>query len=161
MQYTSYLKMRQPYPIISILIINDTMNHSIYKILLMMISIIVLGTSCMKEDSGIDLTSRDWRVEKIRNDGQLTYITTDSTYILQFHSDTEYNLNLDVNMCMGLYEVPDQGNIEIQPMACTKVCCDTEFAEELAFLLPKMTRYYARSDVLYLEGDGKIVLQPY
>ena len=151
----------QPFSHICILYINDLMKNDIFRILILVISSGLLGTSCMKEYSDVDLTSNHWKVVKIKNDGQLTYITTDSTYILRFSSKTEYNLDLDVNICMGLYEVPGNGIIEIQPMACTKVCCDTEFAEELASLLPGMTRYYARGEELYLEGDGKIVFQAY
>jgi len=144
-----------------ILTINDNMKHGKFKILILVIGFGLLGSSCMKEDIHIDLSSKHWKVVKIKNDGRLTFTSTDSTYILRFSSKTEYNLDLDVNMCIGLYEVPDPGELEIQPMACTKVCCDSEFAEELAFLLPRMTEYYARGDELYLEGDGKIVLRPY
>ena len=137
------------------------MKYSKFRILFLMISFGLLGSSCMKEDIDIDLTSKHWKVVKIKNAGQLTYTATDSTYILRFSTESEFSLDLDVNMCIGLFEVPEQGSIDIQPMACTKVCCDSEFAEELAFLLPGMSEYYTRGDELYLEGDGKIVLQPY
>lgn len=144
-----------------ILTINDNMKHGKFKILLLVISVGLLGASCMKEDTDIDLSSKHWKVVKIKKEGQLTYTSADSTYMLRFSSNTEYKLDLDVNMCIGLYEVPNPGELEIQPMACTEVCCDSEFAEELAFLLPGMTRFYTMGDLLYLEGTGKIILQPY
>ncbi len=137
------------------------MKHGTFRILLIVISFGLLGSSCMKEDMDVDLSSKDWKVLKIKNKGQLSYTSTDSTYVLCFSSKTEYTLDLDVNGCIGSYEVPDPGNIEIQPMACTKVCCDSEFAEELACLLPGMTEYYTRGGELHLEGVGKIVLQTY
>jgi heat shock protein HslJ len=136
------------------------MKHCKLNILLLMLCFELFGLSCTKVDTDIDLTAHNWKVEKIRKNGQLTYTITDSIYILRFISNSEYNLDLDVNMCSGLYEIPDQGKLEIQPMACTEVCCDSEFAEEMAFLLPRMTEYYGKDSVLYLEGDGKIVLQP-
>ena len=111
-------------------------------------------------DVDIDLTSSGWKVEKIRNSGQLIYSGTDSTYVLRFTSATEYTLNLDVNACIGLYEVSHRGSIAMQPMACTEICCDTDFAWELAGLLPEMTAYYVMDNRLYLEGDGEIILQP-
>ncbi|MEA3479280.1 MAG: META domain-containing protein [Bacteroidota bacterium] len=137
------------------------MKYSISNLLLITISLGLMGSSCLKEDIHIDLSSNPWKVVKIKEDGKLSYTDTDSTYILRFSNDTEYHLNLDVNVCFGFYEIPDQGKIEIQTMACTEVCCDTAFAEELAFLLPGMTEYYSRSGELYLEGEGKIVLQPH
>ena len=137
------------------------MKHGKFKILFLVFSIGLLGSSCMKENIDIDLSSKHWKVVKIKSDGQLGYTSTDSTYVLAFSSKTEYNMDLDVNMCAGFYEAPEPGSIEIQPMACTEVCCDSEFAEELAFLLPRMKEYYTRRNELYLEGEGKIVLQPY
>ena len=117
-------------------------------------------SSCTKKDLDIDLTSSDWKVVKIRNSGQLIYSGTDSTYILRFTSETEYSLNLDVNACVGLYQLTHRGSIAIQPMACTEMCCDSHFAWELAALFPEMTSYYLRDDKLYFQGEGEIILQP-
>ena len=137
------------------------MKPSILKALLLLLIFGSVGSSCLKEDIDIDLTAKAWKVEKIRKSGQLTFTNTDSTYILRFVSDEEYNLSLDVNTCMGNYDILQKGSVEIQTMACTEICCDSEFAEDLSLLLPKMTRYYARGSELYLEGDGKIVLRSY
>lgn len=114
----------------------------------------------MKEEIDIDLTAKDWKVEMIKENGQLSFTRTENTYILRFTSNTGYNLSLDVNTCMGTYEIPENGDIEMHAMACTKICCDSEFAEDLALLFPKMTGYYGKGEKLYLEGDGKIVLKP-
>jgi len=137
------------------------MKPSILKALLLLLIFGSVGSSCLKEDIDIDLTAKTWKVEKIRKSGQLTFTNTDSTYILRFVSNEEYNLSLDVNTCMGNYEILQKGSVEIQTMACTEICCDFEFAEDLSLLLPKMTRYYARGGELYFEGDGKIVLRSY
>ena len=135
------------------------MNPSKLKILLLMFIFGLLVSSCMKED--IDLTANNWKVEKIKQSGQLTFTNTDNIYILQFVSDEEYNLSLDVNSCIGHYDVLQNGIVEIQTMACTEICCESDFAEDLSVLFPKMTRYYARGDELHFEGDGKIVLRSY
>ena len=136
------------------------MNHCKLIILLLMLGIGLLGSSCEKKDVDIDLTSEDWKVEKIRKSGKLIFTSTDSTYILEFTSDEAYRLDLDVNTCIGLYEIAQKGSIEFQAMACTKICCDTEFAMDLSGLFPKMTGYYIRDNKLHFEGDGEIILQP-
>ena len=137
------------------------MKHSKWLIQVFILSFGLLGLSCVHEDVDIDLTANPWKVEKIRKSGQINFTNTDSTYILRFLNDAEYNLSLDVNTCMGQYQIPNKGDIEIQAMACTEICCDTEFAGDLSLLFSKMKRYYARGDELHFEGGGKIVLQSY
>jgi len=137
------------------------MKHNNWIILILIPILGLLGSSCAQEDVDIDLTANNWKVEKIRKSGQVNFTNTDSTYILQFLSDSEYELSLDVNTCMGQYQIPNKGDIEIQAMACTEMCCDTEFAGDLSLLFSKMKRYYGRGDELHFEGGGKIVLQSY
>jgi hypothetical protein len=120
----------------------------------------ILLASCDKKDMDIDLTSSEWKVEKIRKSGQLIYSGTDSTYVLRFTSETEYTLNLDVNACIGLYRVTHRGCIAIQPMACTEICCDSDFAWELAELFPEMSSYFLRDNRLHFQGEGEIILLP-
>ena len=131
-----------------------------FYIMSLLLGLFFLGPSCEKKDVDVNLTADDWKVEKIRKSGILIYTSTDSSYILHFSDAKTFNLNLDVNNCIGLYEIPDKGSISFQAMACTEICCDTEFAEDLASLFPKMTSYYVRENKLYLEGDGEIILQP-
>lgn len=124
--------------------------------------LVIVGTlsqACQKEFIDIDLAANSWRIEGIKKSGQLTFESTENKYILRFTSDTIYTLSLDVNTCLGLYGIPDQGKIDMNVMACTEVCCDSEFAEELSLLLPKMTRYYSKGEELHFEGKGKIILK--
>ena len=138
--------------------IKNPMKNSKLKLRLLILSIGFLGLSCEKKDIDIDLRANAWKIEKIRISGQSTYTKTDSTYILRLSGDEEYNLNLDVNTCGGPYEILLKGSIEFQAMACTEICCDSDFAEDLASLFPKMTSYYVRDNSLHFEGDGEIIL---
>ena len=131
-----------------------------YILVTLLVSVLLIS-SCQKEDLDIDLTTNNWKVEKIRRSGQLTYESTDSSYILRFLSDTAYTLSLDVNTCFGQYEILHKGSIEIQAMGCTEVCCDSDLAVDLSLLFPKMTQYFGKEDELHFEGDGKIVLKSY
>lgn len=55
------------------------------------------------------------------------------------------------------YEIINSGNIMISPMGCTQICCDSDFAEDLSQLFPKMTEYYGKGDELIFEGQGEII----
>ncbi len=115
--------------------------------------------SCQKEDVNIDLQLNNWEIMEVMWSSQSNSAETDSSYIVQFHQDSAVYLQLDVNTCFGKYFISEQGEIEIQGMGCTEMCCDSEFAESLPSLFLKMRKYYALGDRLYLEGDGRIILE--
>ena len=116
--------------------------------------------SCKKEDINIDIESNKWVVVKMKSQGESTYTKARESYVLEFISDTTYTLKLDVNNCFGHYEILNSGNIMISPMGCTKICCDSDFAEDLSQLFPKMTEYYGKGDELIFEGQGEIIFNP-
>ena len=157
------MKMKTKQPILTncILMIKLIVKQDKLKILCLAMVLVMLGPACTKKDIDVDLSSREWQVEKIRKTGKLIYTTTDSTYMLTFTSNEVYGLTLDVNSCSGHYEIPQNGKICFQAMACTKVCCDTKFAEDLVGLFPEMNGYFVKDNRLYLEGNGEIILKPY
>jgi len=135
------------------------MKHLKVQLLLLALMAGMMTTSCDKKDIYIDLTSNDWEVVKIKKDGDSGYTKARESYILSFTSENTYAINLDVNNCFGDYDITSDGNIDFGLMGCTEVCCDSEFAQNLSLLFPKMTKYYGKGDELILEGEGKIVLK--
>jgi len=135
------------------------MKHLKVQLLLLALMAGMMTTSCAKKDIYIDLTSNDWEVVKIKKDGDSGYTKARESYILSFTSENTYAINLDVNNCFGDYDITSDGNIDFGLMGCTEVCCDSEFAQNLSLLFPKMTKYYGKGDELILEGEGKIVLK--
>jgi len=128
------------------------------KISFWVLSLGLLAISCEKRMVDVDLTANTWKVDKIRTSEQKAFETTDSLYILQFNGDGSCFLNLDVNTCGSYYEVPSAGSIKFQMVACTEICCDTDFATALSALFSKMKSYYVQNNRLHLEGEGEIVL---
>ena len=122
--------------------------------------LLVLLLSCEKEDINIDIKSNKWVVLKMKSQGEFTFTEAGENYVLEFESDTTYTLRLDVNTCFGYYEIINNGNIKIGLMGCTEVCCDSDFAEDLSQLFPKMTEYYGKGNNLIFEGEGEIVFEP-
>ncbi len=135
------------------------MKQRKYQILIFTILFGLIMWSCKKEDINIDIKSNNWELVKIKEQGESFYTRAKESYVLEFVSDTTYTLKLDVNSCGGHYEIVNSGNIIISLMGCTKVCCDSDFAEELLQLFPKMTKYYGKGNELIFEGDGEIVFK--
>jgi len=133
------------------------------RIILLALSILFIGfvaDACKKdENKSIDLQSGDWKVIKLKNPRSNDYSETRNEYILSFKTDTTYGIGLDVNQCGGSYEIKGSGTINISTPACTRVCCDSDFANNLIQLLPDMTQYFERGKELVLEGNGEIVLE--
>lgn len=115
--------------------------------------------TCEKKDIDIDITSCKWEVISSKKSGQIFSDKPKDSYILEFNSDTTYSLSLDVNHCSGHYEIPGKGKIDFTTVACTEVCCDSEFAENLPGLLHNITDYFVRGEILTLTGDGQIKLK--
>lgn len=120
---------------------------------------LIISGSCKKKEICINLTANEWEVVKIKKEGASSYTKAKNSYVLKFTSKQTYSINLDVNECFGAYENRSCGNILIEPMGCTEVCCDTEFAQSLSILLPEMNQYYIIGDELILEGEGVIMLK--
>ena len=135
------------------------MKQRKYLILIFTILVGLIMWSCKKEDSNIDIESNNWEIVKIKNQGESTYTNATESYILVFVNDTTYTLKLDVNNCGGQYKIVQNGKISFNTMACTEICCDSEFAENLVLLLSKMTEYYGKGNELILEGQGEIILK--
>ena len=113
--------------------------------------------SCVKEDIYVDITLNKWKVEKIKKQGEMVFIKTNESYILEFINDTIYTINLDVNHCGGKYKIITSGTMEIEDTYCTEICCDSDFAEDLVQLLSKTAKYFGKGNELIFEGDGEIV----
>ena len=131
-----------------------------FQILLVVALIGLTALSCKKENVNVDITSNKWEVVKIKRQGESSYSKAKKSYILEFKSDTTYSFIFDVNDCFGYYEIISNGNIKINAMGCTQICCDSDFAVELMQMFPKMSKYYGRGNELIFEGEGKIILKP-
>lgn len=134
------------------------MHRRKYLILIVLLLTGMTIWSCKKDNSNTSITSNSWEVFKLSKQGETTYSLVPNRYILKFINDTTYTLNLDVNTCQGTYKITTDKDIEINPMACTKVCCDSAIAEDLQHTLPEMTEYYVKNKELILTGKKGTVI---
>jgi len=70
--------------------------------------------------------------------------------VIEFRADGSYGLRLDRNSCSGTYENSLEGVITISGAMCTEICCDSDFSEKFATMLPKVESYSISGDDLKL-----------
>ena len=80
-------------------------------------------------------------------------------YVLDFQSETQFTLNLDINAGGGKWEQPDEGKIHFFEMSFTEACCDSQFAIDMLEIFGTVEVYELDGQILTLGGDGKIVLK--
>lgn len=130
------------------------------QIIIFVTAIGLILSSCKKQNSYIDITQNKWEVVKIREQSSFSYENANKRYVLEFNNN-EFNINLDVNNCFGKYQIISREEIEIESLGCTEICCDSDFAENLSHLFPKMTKYSRIENNLIFEGEGEIILKQY
>jgi len=132
------------------------------KIISLLFFLLLSVASCEKENTGLNLQANNWKVEKIRKKYQSNYAYPDSTYMIRFTSDSQFEFTLDTNRCTGRYEISDKGRFILHGMHCTRICCDSKFATDFKLLFTRMTEFYGIKGKLHFEGEsaGEIVLEP-
>lgn len=121
------------------------------------LALLLSASECGKKE--IVLAGTRWKVSEMRQPNATSAQLPTKDYILEFQNENSLSIRLDVNNCMGSYEITDKGAIRILPPGCTKMCCDSEFAMNLAQTLSNMQTFKLKNDVLHLSGQGKIVLE--
>ncbi len=115
--------------------------------------------SCEKSDASLDLIDYDWKVKSVENVPLGSQ--ADERFVLRFSNDSSSTIKLDVNSCFTSYKITGKDKIDFGVMGCTKICCDSDFAQSLAKVLDKVTDYHMEGNLLYLTGGGEIILEKY
>ena len=107
--------------------------------------------ACSEERSIDSLVGTEWLLTDLEI--SLDNLVPETDYILKFDSETNFSMNLDVNNCGGNYEDFNDGMINFKAgLACTKICCDSEFSNKLARLFPSIVTFRIQNDVLTLDA---------
>jgi hypothetical protein len=113
---------------------------------------------CTKEEIHPGITDRVWEVSGM-NLNHEAFFHAPNTYIFEFIDQHNYSLTLDRNECFGSYQLLDSTHIRIDLPACTKMCCDSEFAIKMTTFLEHIHTYTDYGPMLIFEGDGLLVLK--
>jgi len=120
------------------------------KLLSALCAVMIL-CSCGKETAVLTINNTSWEVVSVGG------MPSTTAYVVSF-SDKSYSLSLDENKCNGGFVTPQYGTINISSLGCTKVCCDSDFGQNLSNLFIQVTSYSINGDMLYL-NPGNIVLR--
>ncbi|MDX1939423.1 MAG: META domain-containing protein [Saprospiraceae bacterium] len=129
------------------------------KIVAYFMCLFVLLSASKCNNDGVKLSNTRWKVIELRQANATSSQLPTKDYILEFRDEKSLGIKLDINNCFGGYEVSAPGKISIQPLACTKACCDSEFAMQITATLSKMATFKVKKEALILEGEGKIRLE--
>lgn len=119
--------------------------------------------ACKKDNVAVpvDITFivHKWQVLSITTPAANQSQKAPKPYTFVFTSRKEFGFYLDVNECGGLFDIPGTGKIAIVWHGCSKVCCDSDFANAMTQLVPNLTDYTIKGDTLTLMGSGRISLK--
>jgi len=125
---------------------------------LLVFFIFITFYSCTGKVDIDDLTGT-WELVKVVSDKDVKR-EKDNIYTLRFDMDGSVVLNLDVNECYSHYTLKDDNKIIFGSFPCTRVCCDTDYADEFYNIVRTSTKVFLWLDILTLEGkEGKAVLK--
>ena len=107
--------------------------------------------SC-SDDAGIDPNLyQTWEAKNFISLESVAYPKNDNTKILlTFNKSGTYQLKLDINSCGGAFTSGEGNQLEINPVACTEICCDSKFSEKLTGTLAKITSFSIAGKMLKL-----------
>lgn len=98
------------------------------------------------------------------------YISLESSYhskidnyspVIEFKENGSFTLKLDRNNCTGNFTVSGENGIEITGPGCTKICCDSDFSNKIAVMLPQVKSYSIEGNrmKMYVPAWGWINLE--
>ena len=122
------------------------------------IILVFASISCSK-DIDNDVITGTWELISLHSDKDISK-EKDNTYTITFTIDNLVSMKLDVNSCSSDYILKGDNEIAFGSFLCTKICCDTEYANEFVNIVESATNVSLFLDKLILEGDkGKVKLK--
>jgi heat shock protein HslJ len=91
-----------------------------------------------------------WKLEQMEMpDGEIKYIQ--GSYVMTIPDWESYQVKLDINNCFGKILV-SANQIAFDSPACTKACCDSDFANTLLHVLSEVKAFSFQENRLILHG---------
>jgi len=126
---------------------------------LIVLAVFVTSISSCVKDIEIKSLVGKWEVISLYNEGALSPQNELSEYILEFENDSVFTLKLDVNNCGSKYLDLGNNDIRFESIGCTKICCDTDYADKLLMTIYNTMNFEINQNILSLNGKGAIKLR--
>jgi len=120
--------------------------------------VIFFCARCKEEEHILVLSGTEWIVEKIKNEGKLSWQKPKETYQIVFVNDSALTVILDVNIWYGTYIFHGAGKMDISMSGSTYVCCDSDYANDLLEIFSNTEEIFIKNESMFTEGKGKLQL---
>lgn len=135
-----------------------TINRNKMVQLLLTAIITPLLLCCSKEKQ--EVIENNWQVEsiKVHADSAFHHPAQGKIYTLAFETKINYVLKLDVNKCSGKVKFKSSSSIDFTDTGCTEICCDSDFAKNIVYILIEVEKYHLTDTTLILtKKNGKVI----
>ena len=113
--------------------------------------------SC-KTDDDVKLANK-WTLDSYIKNSVSTVTNVPFPLYFTFKKDNVVQVNLNVNICEGLYEKASE-TIILNNFNCTKLCCDSSaYIEAYELFIDSVKTYHINGKTLKLKGDHGTVMQ--
>ena len=138
---------------------------------IVIIFLIILSNSCKKDlTNETDIIKYSWKVKSIIIDNKKTKapkktyhgekISNSNAYKLIFNNDSIFYLHASINNLQGKYKISKKGEISIDSIYSTYVCCDNDFDNNLISIISSIISYKVLGNTLILKGEsGEVELK--
>jgi hypothetical protein len=126
---------------------------------LLILFVLMSGTSCRKITDSIDITQSDWTLDCIavgrdKKKVRCKDCKRSLAYILRFDDEEMFHLDTSVNSAMGHYSLPENGTFIITSYGeITAVGGGNEMDQLILEKMKTVTSYDAYSNKIVLHGD--------
>ena len=73
---------------------------------------------------------------------------------IEFYVNGSVSLKLDANNCIGDFTLTGQGEIKINLVGCTEICCDSDFSKKIQDMLSLVKSYSIEGNKMKLNVPG-------
>lgn len=132
------------------------MNKLLYSIILLT-AIVPFFTLCTKDQRSFQIINTEWEVRSITAPDPQFILIAPTPYPVKFMEDSIFTIRLDVNSCGSTYRLEAENNINFNSVGCTKICCDSAFANSLINILKDVYSFNIVGNDLKLFAPDRII----
>lgn len=118
--------------------------------------VVVSGCAQMAAPAPATLGGTSWQLVKFQGGDTVLVPDDKAKYTLAFNADGSFTARIDCNRGRGTWKSPDQGRLELGPMALTRAACPPgSLHDRIVEQLPNVKSYAMKDGRLFLSLIAK------
>ena len=115
--------------------------------------------SCSRDDQIISDIFHTWVIKSIHT-GELPKpsLFNRGKVNITFNTNLTYGLELELNVCGGVFTTSENDSISLSDLFCTQMCCDSKFSDKLLTMLPEIKTHEIDGLQLILYSDNGYIM---